>query len=442
MPFRHISSTNSTQIIQRIQIMAERNPAFRQCLLTNPKKTIADEFGVEIPDDHHIDIHEESINQTHLILPPASAYTAEDREAARVGSASLAYLKKTMFDPAPKKRTIQSKMDFNIDLQSVVQLRAAVKDSVAKGLEFIQTAIDNNGAWHCIRYNIADPTIPRHYERPPFVTAYCALALECCEQPTAKEIYAASQQYIEHTMEHPGYWRYYRHLPQDIDSTSTCSLLINNHPWIQFGRNIERMLANRDEQGLFMTWILETDEPDVVTEFRIESDPVVNANILALLGDCKVTKPIQSWLESLFNNGLIVDSSKWYPDPVAICYAVARAVARVRPLLDHLSPKIANQVLSTRDQNGNFDNVLQTAQAVSALDNVNELQRLNASQLIKTLLKFQHEDGSWPELLAFGDQKLEWGAIGQIGHASESMTTAFCIEALERLKKSIRINGT
>ena len=49
----------------------------------------------------------------------------------------------------------------------------------------------------------------------------------------------------------------------------------------------------------------------------------------------------------------------------------------------------------------------------------------------------QREDGSWPELLAFGDQSLKWGAIGQIGHGSESVTSAFCIEALECLVRSL-----
>lgn len=50
----------------------------------------------------------------------------------------------------------------------------------------------------------------------------------------------------------------------------------------------------------------------------------------------------------------------------------------------------------------------------------------------------QRDDGSWPELLAFGDQTLKFGAVGQIGHGSEAVTTAFCIEALERLVAFLR----
>ena len=163
-------------------------------------------------------------------------------------------------------------------------------------------------------------------------------------------------------MEYPGLWRYYRHLPQDLDSTALCSLLIDSHPWILLGRNIPQILANRDAEGRFMTWLLTENEPDVVARFRIEADPVVNANVIALLGDCSETRDAGKWLESLIREDKLHGASKWYPDTVTIYYSIARAMIRAAPV-----------------------------------------------------------------------QTLKWGVFGQIGHASEAMTTAFCIEALERL---------
>ena len=67
------------------------------------------------------------------------------------------------------------------------------------------------------------------------------------------------------------------------------------------------------------------------------------------------------------------------------------------------------------------------------LHEVGRLDRIDAKRQAERLLCSQREDGSWPELLAFGDQSLKWGAVGQIGHGSEAVTSAFCIEALERL---------
>ena len=98
---------------------------------------------------------------------------------------------------------------------------------------------------------------------------------------------------------------------------------------------------------------------------------------------------------------------------------------------------IADRILALRDGNGEFGNVLQTAQAISALHTIGALGRIDAERELDRILVQQHEDGSWPELLAFGDQTLKWGKVGQIGHASEAVTTAFCIEAIERLSGSM-----
>ena len=250
---------------------------------------------------------------------------------------------------------------------------------------------------------------------------------------------AATREYLARTIEHPGLWRYYRHLPQDLDSTSLCSMVIGTHPWILLGRNVPPILANRDEEGRFLTWVLADDEPDVVSTFRIEADPVVNANVIAYLGDHPDTRTAQRWLEALVAEGRVEGSSKWYPDQVATYYAAARAIVRGRPALDQLRPVLAERILELGGGKGEFGNVLQTAQAVSALHNVGRLDSIDTKRQVEGLVSWQHEDGSWPELLAFGDQTLKWGAVGQIGHGSEAVTSAFCIEALERLAEVLSV---
>ena len=407
---------------------------FRERLLANPKETIEAEFGVTMAEGHEIHVHEETDTATHLVLPPRSKFTEAEREEARTGAESLEFLRKTMHDPAPPLRppVIQGERIPKVAATTGAPAKAG-RESIRRGLDFLESAIDENGAWHCIRFNLGDPNIPRHFERPPFISAFCALALECCEEARAGAICAATKKYLVDTIEYPGLWRYYRHLPQDLDSTSLCSLVIGDHPWVFLGRNVPRILANRDEEGRFMTWVLEDDEPDVVSRFRIEADPVVNANVIAYLGDCPETRDAQRWLEALITEGNLEGSSKWYPDEVAICYATARAVIRARPALDRLRPVLAERILGLRDEEGDFGNILQTAQAVSALHHVGRLDGIDAKREVERFTGSQREDGSWPELLAFGDQTLKWGAVGRIGHGSESVTTAFCIEALERL---------
>ncbi|MDE0454549.1 MAG: hypothetical protein OXJ63_04475 [Gammaproteobacteria bacterium] len=407
---------------------------FRQRLLVAPKETIETELGVTMADGHEIRIYENTDTVTHLVLPPPSRLNEEEREAARTGVASLEYLRKTMYDPAPDIRPPAGQPATALDGPLAPgALATAGRESIRRGLAFLDSAVDENGAWHCIRFSTADPNIPRHFERPAFVSAFCALALESCGEKTARAICTRTRQYVADTMEYPGLWRYYRHLPRDLDSSALCSLVIGDHPWILLGRNVSRMLANRDEQGRFLTWLLEDGEPDVVSRFRIEADPVVNANVIAYLGDHPETADAQAWLADLIREDRVEGSSKWYPDAVAIYYATTRAMIRARPAFDELRPVLAERILGLRDEEEGFGNVLQTAQAVSALYNIGCLQNANVKRLAERLIGSQHEDGSWPELLAFGDQTLRWGTVGQIGHASESVTTAFCIEALERI---------
>ena len=271
------------------------------------------------------------------------------------------------------------------------------------------------------------------------MSALCVLALESCDDARAKAMCAITRDYLVKTIEYPGLWRYYRHLPQDLDSTALCSLVIGTHPWVLLGRNVPTMLANRDEKGRFMTWVLAADEPDVVSPFRIEADPVVNANVIAYLGDHPETRDAQRWLEALVADGNLEGSSKWYPDTVSTYYAIARAMVRARPAFDLQRPILAERILALRDEQGEFGNVLQTAQAISALYNIGSFESTDAKRHTERLVNSQDEDGSWPELLAFGDQELKWGMVGQIGHGSESVTTAFCIEALEHIVDVLRV---
>ena len=411
----------------------------RERLLADPRKTIEEELGVALVEGHEIHVHEETCAATHLVLPPRGKFTAAEREEARTGAASLAFLRRTLHDPAPPRRPPPP--DGGRSGKSAAgpgALAAAGRDSIRRGLAFLESAIDGNGAWHCIRFNMADPDIPRHFERPPFVSAFCALALERCGDAQARALYKAAGKYIGGTIEYPGLWRYYRHLPQDLDSTALCSLVIEDHPWILLKRNLPRILENRDEHGRFTTWVLVADEPDVVSRFRLEADPVVNANVIAYLGDRPETRGAQRWLETLITEDRARDSSKWYPDEVSIYYAAARAVVRTRPALDKLSPVLAERILGLRDEKGGFVNVLQAAQAVSALYNIGKLENIDEKRQLKRFVNAQRDDGSWEELLAFGDQSLKWGTVGQIGHGSEAVTSAFCIEALDCLLKVLR----
>ena len=281
----------SSNLTKNLIEKADDDAEFRARLLANPKAALEQEFDLTVADHHEIHVHEETATETHIVLPPKSKFSREERQEARTGASSLEFLKRTMYDPAPPLRSSSPQQSsFSVQDLTRKELDAAVRESIRRGLAFLSSAVDENGAWHCIRFNLSDPNIPRHYERPAFISAFCALALESSEEPDARALCARTTNHLEDTIEYPGFWRYYRHLPQDLDSTTLSSLVLEPHPWIGLGRNIPRILANRDDEGRFLTWILEDDEPAVVALFRIEADPVVNANTIAYLGDRPETK--------------------------------------------------------------------------------------------------------------------------------------------------------
>ena len=430
---------NPANLTKLILARADEDSEFRERLLAYPKQVLKQEFGVVIDQEHGFHVHEESDSISHLVLPPKNKYSAKEREEARTGASSLEFLKKTMYDPAPPKRPASVSESKNGPVASRVSesLISAGEESIRLGLDFVESTLDENGAWHCIRFNLSDPNIPRHYERPPFVSALCVLAIESSSETKAKALCARTKEYLVDTMEYPGFWRYYRHLPRDLDSTALSSLVLGSHPWISLGRNIPGIQANQDENGRFMTWILEEGEPDVVSKFRIEADPVVNANIIAFLGDQPETRKAQIWLEQLLSEGDVEGSSKWYPDSITIYYSLARAIVRARPALKNLESILTERVMGSRDTSEDFGNVIHTAQAVSALYNLGCLDQIDVCRYVELFIDTQREDGSWPEFLAFGDQSMQWGTVGQIGHGSESVTSAFCIEALNRLVVSL-----
>ena len=59
--------------------------AFRQQLVSDPKGVIHQEFGVTIPDNIQIMVHESSMQTVHLALPPTNALDEEQLEAISAG---------------------------------------------------------------------------------------------------------------------------------------------------------------------------------------------------------------------------------------------------------------------------------------------------------------------------------------------------------------------
>lgn len=64
---------------------AAEDDAFRSQLMAEPKATIKREFDIDVPEDVEIQVHEDSSNTAHLVLPNNATLT--EVELARVAGA-------------------------------------------------------------------------------------------------------------------------------------------------------------------------------------------------------------------------------------------------------------------------------------------------------------------------------------------------------------------
>ena len=76
--------TKRQQLETHLAARALQDPDFRARLLQDPKAAIEREIGLRFPDGVHISVHEEKLNQLHVVLP-IDLFTAENPFAGAAG---------------------------------------------------------------------------------------------------------------------------------------------------------------------------------------------------------------------------------------------------------------------------------------------------------------------------------------------------------------------
>ena len=68
---------------------AGEDAGFRAQLIADPKATVKQEFGVDVPDFINIQVHESDLNNLHLVLPVGTAEIELDEEMLEAIAAGL-----------------------------------------------------------------------------------------------------------------------------------------------------------------------------------------------------------------------------------------------------------------------------------------------------------------------------------------------------------------
>ena len=73
-----MSTTTMSEMKDHIMARAVEDDEIREKLLADPKAVISAELGVSIPDNFAIQVHEDSADTAHLVLPLSDKLTEED----------------------------------------------------------------------------------------------------------------------------------------------------------------------------------------------------------------------------------------------------------------------------------------------------------------------------------------------------------------------------
>jgi hypothetical protein len=317
--------------------------------------------------------------------------------------------------------------------------------SISKALDFLYANQLPYGEFKT--YASTDPQMQNKYnfDSSPTIATFVLYSIGFIDDQRAKEMTRKALNFFLEEMEGPGVWRYwtsrnYKKIDPDLDDTACASyaLKVNNIP---FKSNLDAILANRNSDGLFYTWLIDSREANDV-------DCAVNANVLLYLGENENTKAVCNYLNNLVLNNQEGRCSLYYPDVISFYYMFSRAYFNGVSSLGGSRDTIIHRIISLQRADGSFGSVLSTALAACTLINF-KYDGEQLSKAIDYIINNQAEDGSWQkqafyigpnrvvvtrngERLIFKLVPVSIMPIPVLYYGSEELTTAACIEALSR----------
>lgn len=260
-----------------------------------------------------------------------------------------------------------------------------------------------------------------------FTTTFAIRALRLAAPKRAARTLEKAVDFLRDEMLPEGTWRFWtrrsgKRISPDADDTASVADALRSlaAPYSR-EQTIERLLANRNDAGLFFTWIHGTlDEPNGV-------DAVVNANVIVFLEDHPEAAHACAYLVDLVRCDGVGDSSHYYQGPRFLNYALARACARGVRGLEGAREHLVRSSLDLSETAISSGDALDVGLALGTLAYL-ECGHNRRRPLIRRLLEMQSASGSWRAVPAWCGPPPPAPASQWWG--SQALTTAICLEAL------------
>lgn len=293
-----------------------------------------------------------------------------------------------------------------------------------------------------------------------FPTVFIARALAACgDRDGAPAMLARALAYLRTHMEAPGVWRHWTDehpqfaaLPVDLDDTACISSVLSRNG-VAVPGNASLLLANRDEHGLFRTWLIPRwPAPRHAGYWRVAArrwrmplhargfwrtsaepgdvDMVVNAHVLHHLGDGPHAEPVVARLIDVVRRGEEDRCDKWYRSAFLFHASLARCIRVGVTGLRVVREEACSRIVDGVRQDGSVgDGSADAAFAVMALADWDAASDERA-QMCAHLGAVQATDGSWPAEPVYYGGPRHHPAVPAWG--SRELTTGLCLEALVR----------
>jgi hypothetical protein len=268
-----------------------------------------------------------------------------------------------------------------------------------------------------------------------FTTANALHCLERAGDFGVDDLRAAGTRFLLEQMEEGDVWRYWSthsarraHTPPDADDTACAAFALRSaRPDIFRKRNVRTLLRWRNPDGLFLTWLEDTQ----AFGWPNEVDSIVNANVLLYLGDCAVTEKVSAYLRHLVEEDREAASYHYYFGDIALYYALSRAYAHgclsLRPTTERWTAKVIGSIA----EHG-IGNELEAALSLCTLLNSGATCVPVLNQLSTFLCQSQQADGGWA-------RHAYWKGSAGVGfYGSEELVTVLCLEALCHYRTRVR----
>ena len=295
--------------------------------------------------------------------------------------------------------------------------------SVRRGLRFLYDKQLPYGEFRTYASPTRDMRVTR-FDSSIFVTTFVLYSIARIDHPYVTTMTNKATSFLTEEMRDPGLFQYYtskntRSIEFDLDDTACASVALQrSHPFVVGSYNVGYFMENRNEAGLFYTWL-------GVAPPANDIDSVVNANVVFYLGDRDETKSACRYLIDTIKSRNESDSYHHYLDDMTLYYAVSRAYAHGTSSLAEAKEALIERALRFSEDDGSFGNVLTTACAMCSLANVGYDGVTRLGTAARYLEKQQEADGSWRRVPMYHQPGVYYG--------SEELTTALCLEALTHI---------